>query len=734
MTVVIPNGLLGGIPVEILQLILTDDAFSRRDWRFCTRPVCRLWLDLVGGKGKEAGTSGRLHQSHSLDKRLPHQRFRHGWGVPDELHSQGLYVRAATMVEWAHMRPDLWDHQPDTFYRLCRDHTHSNVADAAIVLMATGRAPMTEYVLNQIYPMVVDMMAKGQRDAVNGKTDPDCCPSSQYASIEQIQDCLVDAAGVWGDLGLVEHVMALIGPTFVVHERVRIDWFLHSADIGEYVMRAGVGFPHAEHLHGATDGPCSNTDGDNSASTRVDKHDRKTLRRLASSGAIDLFERLTVIASRAGENPQDMFAQRVARALAQNGMDLANHAVEPNSMGVLRLLEPTMDGATVGVVMERACRSLVPSVLEWIVGVAKARSHAIDLFRLAKLAVRAFFSRHDKRPSPHTESILEWLCDPAKGGYQPTRVDWEALMETAMREKKGDSGCALWLAERWPERLQRGCTLGSGASPLLDRLVRHTCAVSTRYKPFSGTTTGAMDRLVLLLDLCVERGVLAPGSVDLWSILIEIIGSTDGQKCLSAVRMLKYACLRCTGILPHPDHDYGDPECPRTVCGPDETDGTPPSNKVPVESALLPEQGQCLSGTPTDCQVQGGDVGGVQQDGDDTVGSESEDDDQDCFYDSYSTVRRKGGITYLYAFAPIEWESFDRDYDCDHMEKLSRTWDAPVPASHMSWRRWCRARPLALADLVRDVAHIEDPSKNLYCVYYGFLVRWVQETLNSQVQ
>lgn len=399
-----------------------------------------------------------------------------------------------------------------------------------------------------------------------------------------------------------------------------------------------------------------------------------------------------------------------------------------------------MDEATVTVVMERACRSLVPLILEWIVGVAKTRSFAIPLFRLAKLAVSAFFTRHDTRPSPDTECIIKWLCAPTKGDYQPTQAEWAVLMDKAMKEEKGDPACAMWLAEQWPERLQRGHISGMWGEPstLLKRLVRLTCATSTRCDPFCGTTTGAMDRLVLLLDLCAERGVLTLGSIDLWPILIETINSTKRHKRSSATRVLKYACLRCTGIVPDPKHDYGDPLCPRTVREPQGPDATSSLTGASPKGTHLPDQDQGLSGgssvpgEATDGQTQGGDATKTDDgshEKNNNGGGDEEGDDL-SYYDPYSTTVHEDGVTYEYTFAPSKWESFHQSYHCDHLEQLSRTWDAPAPAPQASWQRWCRARPLTLADLVPNAAHIEDPSKDIRCVYYGFLVKWIRERLD----
>lgn len=389
-----------------------------------------------------------------------------------------------------------------------------------------------------------------------------------------------------------------------------------------------------------------------------------------------------------------------------------------------------MDEATVMVVMERACRSLVPSVLEWIVGVAKARSYTIPLFRLAKLAVRVFYTSSSRRPSPDTESAIRWLCAPGGGDYRPTQAEWEALMNAAMKTRKGDVGCALWLAERWPERLQGGHipggAKGMGASPLLERLVRLTCTTSTRHMSNTGATTRAMDRLVMLLDLCAERGVLARGSVDLWSVLVETIGTAGSYSRSFAIRMLKYACLRCVGVLPGKRHDYGDPTCPCTVSRPARVDATtvgdvPDTTSAPGQHSLV----RSMSDGTTNGQAPSGESV-------DGSGGDAAKEEHGSQYGPCSTTVHRDGVTYECAFAPVEWIAFTAQYDRGCLEKLSRTWDAPVPASRTSWQRWCRARPIALTDLVRDAARIEDPSKDIRCVYYGFLIGWIQERLDSQ--
>ena len=45
--VTVDNGRFGGLPTELMALILTDGACLAPEWRFCARAVCRLWRNVL---------------------------------------------------------------------------------------------------------------------------------------------------------------------------------------------------------------------------------------------------------------------------------------------------------------------------------------------------------------------------------------------------------------------------------------------------------------------------------------------------------------------------------------------------------------------------------------------------------------------------------------------------------------------------------------------------------------
>jgi hypothetical protein len=187
----------------------------------------------------------------------------------------------------------------------------------------------------------------------------------------------------------------------------------------------------------------------------------------------------------------------------------------------------------------------------------------VDIEEVAKCAVTVAYDDR-VRSTSRPEAVIRWLLAHDGGGYVPAPDQLRDLLGY-VASKSGDTGCAVFLLERWPHE---AAALGP---QVIGQVVRHVCSRDTRYQctrcayPRLGrrycsysTTAPLLERLVQALDRCHSQSgpdtrAELEGHIDLWQTLIDVASRQWPEKAhYGTCSAIRYAYERCSGGDPAP--------------------------------------------------------------------------------------------------------------------------------------------------------------------------------------
>jgi hypothetical protein len=225
-------------------------------------------------------------------------------------------------------------------------------------------------------------------------------------------------------------------------------------------------------------------------------------------------------------------------------------------------------GYTIGLkgLLRRACRYADIAVLSWAIDAAPRLDTPVDIEEVAKCAVTVAYDDR-LRSTSRPEAVIRWLLAHEGGGYVPAPDQLRDLLGYVASES-GDTGCALFLLERWPHE---AAALGP---QVIGQVVQHVCSRYTRYQCTRcayprlrrrccsySTTAPLLERLVQALEQCHSQSgpdtrAELEGHIDLWQTLLDVASRQWPEKAhYGTCAALRYAYERCSGGDPAP--------CPR---------------------------------------------------------------------------------------------------------------------------------------------------------------------------
>ncbi|BCU03062.1 hypothetical protein [Pandoravirus japonicus] len=492
-------GVFDALPAEIIALILTDSLPAR--WRFCARPVCRLWRDVLDAAGDETKNAPR----NEYQDRALHFRARDvPWGSLGTLRERrlhgvacrwrrGVLVQASTVAEWARTRPDLWDHRPEALVAWCMACRHASRGDIAKALVASGREPLVRYAVG---PLFLD------RGCLYGHPEQNTNRLCR-TRIEDVTEIIWTAAPA--GLATTALVVDMMGP--IAWDKITDPlWFINGdcPEAFELLLRAW-----AAHV-------CDN-----------DALLCDLWIAVAQTDSARIFERLLAI---------------VATANSARGCDDARQAkpdgpdprtTTPDSFLAARLATTWDQKAALcfDTAMLCGCTSILEVGRAILVG-DLARDLAKAAWRRGSVASIRWCKENLDLP-PVTPGRLmaavgqrvdffEWLFDPQRGGHVP--ADDAEVTDLFRALARRNAPCALWVAERWPRQ--------SAAAGLdtLAALVRNVCTESSPLMPQPKERDchgDLLERLVRVLDLCATHVATGDSAGDPWCNLWTTIVALD---------------------------------------------------------------------------------------------------------------------------------------------------------------------------------------------------------------
>jgi hypothetical protein len=587
------------LPAEIIALILVECLPAR--WRFCARPVCRLWKAILDAAGDES--KGRPRDKHrdralSFDVSDPH------WTKILRLVGKGGYhallcrwrrgeiVLASTVAEWAHTRPDLWDHRPDvlaSWCMACRGATPSSVVNT---LVASARPPLVRYAIETLVPC-------GDRQA-----DPMAAalPTCRLTDSRRLK--LLSVATNETDLTTTMLIFSLVGP--INWSRVSdITQFTEGdhADAFEFVLRVwAASNPCDESLRclwsplgnygrarilarlleiaavadgrvGASDNVAGardtivghaetedrNLNGDDPwINTRPAQHhapsDDDIVRFMNDNGQcsdphiIDANDADAIpdkgdggASSRSSDAAVMVpLSMRLACTWQSGGAkECLVDAAARGHASILALGRSILTGALADAVAKRACRSGSIETTRW------CRANLglpLTLREVAWAAASPWYDDDGYRASEDPAAFLGWVFDPQGAGYVP--ADDAEIVALLCRTAEKDVSCALWITSRWPRQI-------AAAGPtVLKTFVTYVCSHSTHFCHSYYVDGDTLERLVWALDLCARH---APAGADLaeccdmWYALLSIAIDRRSWGGCHSWMAVRYAWARVTG-------------------------------------------------------------------------------------------------------------------------------------------------------------------------------------------
>ncbi|AGO83244.1 F-box incomplete domain containing protein [Pandoravirus dulcis] len=481
------------LPLEILTLILADKLPAR--WRFCARPVCRLWRDVLDAAGDETKNPPR-NEYHDLMVRryardVPWKLLDKAAVAHGRYHTvacrwrRGVIVLASTVAEWARTRPDLWDHRAGALVAWCMACQHASPADIAKALVASGRKSMARHVLGPLFL------------ADDGRPFLDSLTASTQRAIE-----FIDAATL-GGLATTARVVDALGP---------IRW--HA--LGDLGWFTGGDCPEACEMLLRQWARATAHDVDDDGNNYSDSLLTLLWESLAFCGNTRILARLLELVSShaAGRCRRAKSRSLEARLAATWSEDAGSCFLRA---WLVRKERPH--------ILEAGRASLTGDLARRVVRKTWRRGHIAnvkwckDNLGLPPITLDALLEAANQR-----RDFFEWVFDPRGAGHAPADDAEITALFRALAATNPE--CALWFAEKWPHAC---VAAGPSALTSLVRAVCDRCKVVTYRRGHKGRDTpgGMLERLVRSLDARAARARpddvdLLVQSCDLWSTLLSV--------------------------------------------------------------------------------------------------------------------------------------------------------------------------------------------------------------------
>lgn len=511
------------LPAEIIALILTDSLPAR--WRFCARPVCRLWRDVLDAAGDETQNAPR----NEYQDRALHFRARDvPWESLGALRGRrrhdvacrwrrGVLVQASTVAEWARTRPDLWDHRPEALVAWCMACQRASRGDIAKALVASGREPLVRYAVG---PLFLDRGCLYD-DSEQNTNLPRRTRAHDMAEIIQV----ATPAGL-ATAALVVDMMDPIAWDKITDPM----WFTNGdcPEAFELLLRAW-----AAHVCGCDALLCD------------------LWIALAGNGSARIFERLLAIAAttngargcddaRQAEpggpdprttTPASLLAARLATTWDQKAALCFDTAVLCGHTSILEAGRVSLDGDLARDLANTAWRRGHVASIHW----------CKENLNLPPVTPGRLLDAVGQRVE-----FFEWLFDPQRGGHVP--ADDAEVTGLFRALAYSNATCALWVAERWPRQS------AAGGRDVLAALVRGVCAGCGPIKPQPRERDcrgDLLERLVRVLDLCATHAATGgnPGDpwCNLWTAIVALGRAGRNWPWEGWRVILCYAWSRATG-------------------------------------------------------------------------------------------------------------------------------------------------------------------------------------------
>nr|UMO78226.1 hypothetical protein [Pandoravirus belohorizontensis] len=482
-------GVFDALPAEIIALILADSLPAR--WRFCARPVCRLWRDILDAVGDETKNAPR----NEYQDRALHFRARDvPWGSLGTLRGRrlhgvacrwrrGVLVQASTVAEWARTRPDLWDHRPEALVAWCMACRHTSRGDIANALVASGREPLVRYAVG---PLFLD------RGCLYGDAEQNT-NRPRRTRIEDMTDIIWTATSA--GLATTALVVDMMGP--IAWDKITDALWFTSGDCPEafeLLLRAW-----AAHV-------CDN-----------DALLCDLWIAVAGKGFARIFERLLAIVATADgaiggcndarqaepigpdprtTTPESVLAARLATTWNQKAALCFDTAMLHGRTSILEVGRASLD--------DDLARDLVKTA--WRRGCVASIHWCKENLGLPPITPGRLLTAVGQRVE-----FFEWLFDPQRGGHVP--ADDAEVMDLFRALAHSNAPCALWVAERWPRQS------AAAGQYVLAALVRNVCTGCSpiRPRPRERDCHGdLLERLVRVLDLCATHAATGDDPGDPW--------------------------------------------------------------------------------------------------------------------------------------------------------------------------------------------------------------------------
>ncbi|AGO85632.1 hypothetical protein psal_cds_1276 [Pandoravirus salinus] len=593
------------LPDEVTTIILTECLPAR--WRFCARPVCRLWKAILDAAGDESKDRPRdKHQDRALSFRVHDMHWskivrivgKDGYHALSCRWRRGAIVLASAVAEWAHARPDLWDHRPDALVSWCMA-CHGASHDAVVkTLVASARPLLVRYATETLVP-------HGDQ-----QPDPTIAARGTRSPTDSRRLDLLSVAANRTDLATTMSVLSLVGP---------IDWSRVSdigqftegdhADVFEFVLRIWAAWnpcdeslkwlwsslggdgrarilarlleiaATADGLIGAPDDVCethgvvvhpAHMDDGNRNDDAMDQDPDSRGHQVPSQHDIDRFlgddddddqyddrydddqyddaNDIVSDTDASGASDDDHvvaiasavpLAVRLARTWTSGGAkECLIKAAGKGHVSILALGRSSLTGDLGRAVAKRACRYGSIETTHWcMVNLGLPRT----LREVAWMAASPWYDDEGCRWSKDPAAFLDWVFDPQGAGYVPD--DDAEIVSLLGRAAQRDVTCALWITSKWPRQI-------AAADPtVLKSLIAYACSHSTDFYNSYYADGDTLERLVWTLDLCASHapvGVDLAECCDMWSVLLSIARDRQawGGRWWMPVR---YAWARVTG-------------------------------------------------------------------------------------------------------------------------------------------------------------------------------------------
>jgi hypothetical protein len=492
------------LPAEIIALILAECLPAR--WRFCARPVCRLWKAILDDAGDESKGRPR-NQFHDLTLRMrwrsvPWKALKRARLVHGSHHvvacrwRRGVIVLASVVAEWARTRPDLWDCQPDALAAWCTDSQRAPRGDVVKAFVASGREPLVRHAIGPLFLAHGHLYDDSQSDDYG-----------RYGDLLQAQDTAE-----------IISVAAQAGPAtaaLVIEMFNRINW--HEIRDLSYFTTGDCPESFELLLRAWAARVCE------------DEPLCDLWTSVAWVGSARIFARLLEIVATAksddsharddghtntggsGASPRRTKAVPLAVRLAATWEQKAKSCLSAAARHqhdrtlILTIARPALTEDLARRITGKAWRHGCVANIRW----------CKENLGLPPTTIHRLYEANNQRVD-----FFEWLFDPHGSGYVP--VDDAEITSLFNMLALTNVTCALWVAERWP--LQSAAAGPVALAAVVDGIFLRGRHISDAERKEYGSYGGLLERLVYVLDRCASHcphGDDDPVG-DLWAAVIAL--------------------------------------------------------------------------------------------------------------------------------------------------------------------------------------------------------------------